>query len=419
MPEKKKLEGLVLKARPEGFLPKYRVLDLADEKGVYCAKLLGDLGAEVIKVEPPRGDKTRFRGPFFKNEVHPEKSLFFLYFNTSKGSITLNLENSVGQEIFKRLLINTDVVVESFPVGYLAKLGLDYPKLKKVNPKLVMASITPYGQTGPLSGYKAEDINVMAMSGYMQLVGEPDQAPLVLGGEQSFYPGSQYAAVGIMAALFHRDAVSGKGQYIDVPMQEAMISYWQEQTPVPMWHKTKENNTRVGAMDAMVTPCGLYPCKDGWISLCVVTPQEWDALAQWIHEVTGDDEVLKDQYKGGLIDRMPVRDMVNVMVINFTEKLNGRDIFLEGQKRKLVVMPVNDVPSLVKDNQLNSRGFWVELDHPVVGKLKYPRGALYSDAIQAPSKAAPLLGEDNERIYCKELGYTREDLAVLRAAGTI
>ena len=410
MPEKKKQEG---------FLPKYRVLDLADEKGVYCGKLLGDLGAEVIKVEPPSGDKTRFRGPFFKGEVHPEKSLFFLYFNTSKGSITLNLENSAGQDIFKKLVKKADVVVESFPVGYLAKLGLDYPKLKKINPKLVMASITPYGQKGPLSGYKAQDINVMAMSGYMQLVGEPDQAPLVLGGEQSFYPGSQYAAVGTMAALFYRDAVSGKGQYVDVPMQEAMISYWQEQTPVTMWQKTKENNTRVGAMDAMVTPCGLYPCKDGWISLCIVTPQEWATLSQWIHEVTGDDEVLKDEYKGGLLDRMPVRDMVNVLVINFTEKLTGREIFLEGQKRKLVVMPVNDVPSLVNDSQLNSRGFWVELNHPVVGKLKYPKGMLYSDAIGAPTKVAPLLGEDNERIYCKELGYSKEDLAVLRAAGVI
>jgi len=405
--------------RDAGFLPPYRVLDLADEKGTYCGKLLGDLGAEVIKVEPPCGDKTRSRGPFFKNEAHPEKSLFFLYFNTSKGSITLNLEDSAGQEIFKKLVKTADVVVESFPVGYLASLGLDYPKLKKINPKLVMTSITPYGQKGPLSDYLAEDINIMAMSGYMQLVGEPDQAPLVLGGEQSFYPGSQYAAVGTVAALYYRDAVSGKGQYVDVPMQEAMISYWQEQTPVPMWQKTRENNTRVGAMDAMVTPCGLYPCKDGWISLCVVTPQEWDALAKWIHEVTGNDEVLKDEYKGGLIERMPVRDMVNVMVMEFTDKLTGREIFLEGQKRKLVVMPVNDVPSLVNDAQLNSRDFWVELDHPVVGKLKYPKGALYSDAIGAPTRAAPLLGEDNERIYCGELRYSKEDLAVLRTAGVV
>jgi crotonobetainyl-CoA:carnitine CoA-transferase CaiB-like acyl-CoA transferase len=403
----------------EGFLPKYRVLDLADEKGAYCGKLLGDLGAEVIKVEPSCGDKMRLRGPFFKNEVHPEKSLHFLYFNTSKGSITLDIENPAGQEIFKKLVKTADVVLESFPVGYLARLGLDYPKLKKVNPKIVMTSITPYGQKGPLSGYKAEDINIFAMSGYMQLVGEPDQAPLVLGGEQTFYPGSQYGAVGTMAALFYRDAVSKKGQYVDVSMQEAMISYWQEQTPVTMWQKTKENNTRVGSMDAMVTPCGLYPCKDGWISLCVVTPQEWDALSQWIYEVTGNAEVLKDEYKGGLISRMPVRDMVNVLVMEFTDKLTGREIFLEGQKRKVVVMPVNDVPSLLNDIQLKSRNFWVTLDHPVVGKLKYPKGALYSDAIGSPTKAAPLLGEDNERIYCGELKYTKEDLAVLRTTGVI
>jgi crotonobetainyl-CoA:carnitine CoA-transferase CaiB-like acyl-CoA transferase len=172
-------------------------------------------------------------------------------------------------------------------------------------------------------------------------------------------------------------------------------------------------------MDAMVTPCGLYPCKDGWISLCVVTPLEWDTLAQWIHEVTGNDEVLQEQYKGGLISRMPVRDMVNVMVIDFTDRLTTRELFLEGQKRKLAVIPVNDAPSLLEDAQLNSRGFWVELDHPVVGKMKYPKGALYSDAIGAPRKAAPLLGEDNERIYCDELGYSKEDLAVLRTTGVI
>ena len=402
-----------------GFLPRYRVLDLADEKGVYCGKLLGDLGADVIKVEPPGGDKTRFRGPFHNNEVHPEKSLHFLYFNTSKGSITLNLEDSTGQAIFKRLAEKADVVVESFPVGYLASLGLGYPALRKINPRLVMSSITPFGQKGPLSGYKATDINIMAMSGYMQLIGEPDQQPLVLGGEQSFYPGAQYAAVGTVAALFYRDATSGKGQHVDVSMQEAMITFWHEQTPVAMWTKEKENVSRVGVMDAMVTPCGLYPCKDGWISLCVVTPLEWDTLAQWIHEVTGNDEVLQEQYKGGLISRMPVRDMVNVMVIDFTDRLTTRELFLEGQKRKLAVLPVNDAPSLLEDAQLNSRGFWVELDHPVVGKMKYPKGALYSDAIGAPRKAAPLLGEDNERIYCDELGYSKEDLAVLRTTGVI
>ncbi len=410
MPGKKKLDG---------FIPRYRVLDLADEKGAYCGKLLGDFGADVIKVEPPAGDKTRFRGPFYKNEVHTEKSLHFLYFNTSKGSITLDIEDSTGQTIFKKLVEKADVVVESFPVGYLDSLGLGYSALRKINPGLVMTSITPYGQKGPQSDYKAADINVLAMSGYMQLIGEPDQPPLVLGGEQTFYPAAQYAATGTLAALFYRDGGSGKGQHVDVSMQEAMITFYHEQTPVAMWEKTRENVTRVGVMDAMVTPCGLYPCKDGWISLCIVTPQEWDTLSAWIYEVTGNEEILKEEYKGGLISRMPVRDMVNVLVIEFTDMLTGEELFLEGQKRRLVVMPVNDVPSLLDDTQLNSRGFWVELDHPVVGRLKYPRGALYSDAIGAPVKAAPLLGEDNERIYCKELGYSKEDLAVLRTTGVI
>lgn len=407
------------KEKGAGFIPRYRVLDLADEKGAYCGKLLGDLGADVIKVEPPGGDKTRCRGPFFKNEAHPEKSLHFLYFNTSKGSITLNMEDPAGQQILRKLAKTADVVVESFPVGYLAGLGLDYAALRKINPRLIMASITPYGQTGPQAWYKAVDINILAMSGYMQLIGEPDQAPLVLGGEQSYYPGAQYAAAGILAALFHRDNVSGKGQHIDVSMQEAMISFYQEQTPVAMWRKTRENVARVGSMDAMVTPCGLYPCKDGWISLCAVTPQEWDALSQWIHEVTGNDEVLQEQYKGGLLARMPVRDMVNVMVIEFADKLTGQELFLEGQKRKLVVIPVNDAPSLLEDSQLNSRNFWVELDHPVVGKLRYPKGALYSDEIEGPRKAAPLIGEDNERIYSQELKFSSEDLAVMRMTGVI
>jgi crotonobetainyl-CoA:carnitine CoA-transferase CaiB-like acyl-CoA transferase len=402
-----------------GFLPRYRVLDLADEKGSYCGKLLGDLGADVIKVEPPGGDKVRFRGPFHKNDVHHEKSLSFLYFNTSKGSVTLNIEDNTGQAIFKRLVESADVVVESSPVGYLAGLGLGYPALRKINPRLVMTSITPFGQKGPQSGYKAADINIMAMSGYMQLVGEPDQQPLVLGGEQSFYPGAQYGAAGTLAALFYRDGGPGKGQHVDISMQEAMITYWHEQTPVAMWNMTKENVSRVGSMDAMVTPCGLYPCKDGWISLCVVTPLEWDTLSQWMYEVTGNEEVLQEQYKGGLISRMPVRDMVNVMVIDFTDRLTARELFLEGQKRKLVVMPVNDVPSVLNDTQLGSRNFWVELNHPVVGKLKYPKGPLYSEDIGVPRKAAPLLGEDNERIYCGELGYSSEDLAVLSTTGVI
>jgi len=404
----------------EQFLKPYRVLDLSDEKGAFCGKLLGDLGADVIKVEPPTGDSMRFRGPFAGNEVHPEKSLHFLYFNTSKGSITLNIETSGGRDIFRTLAGKADVVIESFPSGYLASLGLDYPKLRDENPRLVMCSITPFGQKGPLSRYKAADIVVMAMSGYMQLIGDPGGEPLVPGGEQSFYPASQYAAVGIAAALFWRDAISGEGQRIDVSMQEAMITYYQEQTPATMWCKTGQNLSPIGAMGGIAPPCGIYPCKDGWFSFSVVTPEEWDTLAHWMHEVTGNDEVLEEKYRGGFFARIPHRDMVNALIIEFADRLSARELFLEGQKRNLAVLPVNTVADLLEDQQLNERGFWVNLDHPVVRELRYPSLPYYSGTSGgAPRKAAPLLGEDNVRIYCGELGYSLEDLSVLRTAGTI
>src|SRR3972149_7878346 len=145
-------------SRLEGFLPPYRILELVDEKGVFCGKLLADLGLEVRKVEPPQGAKTRFIGPFYHHEVHPEKSLYFLYYNTSKRSLTLNLQHHDGQSIFKRLVETADVLLETYPPGYLKSLGLGYEALRQINPRLVLASITPFGQSGPYRDFKSSDL---------------------------------------------------------------------------------------------------------------------------------------------------------------------------------------------------------------------------------------------------------------------
>lgn len=405
--------------REPGFLPPYRVLDLTDEKGVYCGKLLGDLGAEVIKVEPPGGDGTRSKGPFHNNKVHPEKSLYFLYYNASKGSITLNLEHSDGRAIFERLIETADALVESLSVGYLAGLGLNYPVLQELNPRLVMASITPFGQTGPLKDYKASDLIVMGMSGYMQVTGDPYGVPVRFGDEQSHFAPSQYAAVAIVAALYHRDAISGRGQYIDISMQEAVNTYCCTIVQEAGWLVTGENIIRQGPTSPWNFPSGLYSCKDGWIGMYVVTPEHWDALAKWMYEVTGNEEILAEKYRGGLLVRNPYIDVLEAMFLDFTGNLTAQEIFQEGQKRGIAVLPVNSVADLLADPQLAARDFWVELDHPVVGRMKYPRGAMYSECIPPPQKAAPLLGEDNERIYCDELGYTKSELAVLRTAGII
>ena len=404
----------------ESFLPAYRVLDLTDEKGVFCTKLLADHGADVIKVEPLRGDRGRSRGPFPSNQPHHERSMYFLFYNTNKRSITLDLETPTGQSIFRRLAEKADVVVETSPVGYMKGLGLDYEALKGVNPGLVMASITPFGQTGPWKDYKSSDLIAMAASGYMQITGEPSGPPLRLGNEQSHFPGAQYAVVAILAALYFRDMLGGTGQHIDVSLQESLITYYTDAHPALAWMQRKENVTRVGTNSTLVVPLGAFPCKDGWISAGIITPREWDTLAQWIYEVTGNGEILEEQYKGGNQERAPYIDVITAMFMDFTARFTAEELFHEGQKRNLVFIPVNDVGGVLEDPQLDSSHFWTELDHPQVGRLKYPLGIFYGeDMPPLGNAAAPQLGQDNAAIYCEELGYTKEELTILRSAGVI
>ena len=400
-------------------LPPYRILDLAGGPGVFCGKLLADYGADVIKIEPPSGDYGRSKGPFLGDEPHPEQSMYFLFYNTNKRSITLNLETVLGQTIFKRLAATADAVVESFPVDYLKGLGLDYESLKEANPGLVMASVTPFGQEGPWKDYKSSDLIALAASGYMQITGDPDAPPVRQGNEQSHFPGAQYAAVAILAALYYRDALGGTGQYIDVSQQESLITYYTDAHPALLWMQLEQNVTRVGTNSTLVIPLGAYPCKDGWISAGVIPPREWEGLSQWIYEVTGNEEVLSEQYKGGTQERAPYIDVITAMFIDFTMRFTAEELFHEGQKRNLVFIPVNNVSDLVGDPQLEASNLWAKMDHLQVGSLKYPLGVFNSEEVSPSARPAPQLGQDNEAVYCHELGYRKEDLAFLRSAGVI
>ena len=199
------------KEKMEGMLSPYRVLDLTDEKGFLCGKLLGDLGADVIKVERPGGDPARSIGPFYHDEADPEKSLFWFAFNTSKRGITLDIETAEGQEVFKRLVESADFVIESFPPGYMDQLGLGYSALEEVNPGIIMVSITPFGQTGPYKDYKAPDIVAWAMGGSMYPFGNADRPPVRISHHsQAYLHASGEAAVGAMLALYYR-SITGEG----------------------------------------------------------------------------------------------------------------------------------------------------------------------------------------------------------------
>jgi crotonobetainyl-CoA:carnitine CoA-transferase CaiB-like acyl-CoA transferase len=226
-------------------LPPYRVLDLSGPEAVFCGKLLAGYGADVVKVEPPIGDPSRSNGPFAGDQVHPERSLYFLFYNTNKRSVTLDLESARDQALFKQLVAKDDVALESHPVGYLASLGLDYDALREINPGLVMTSVTSFGQTGPWKDYKSSDLIALASSGFMQVTGDPDGPSLRQGNEQSHFPGAQYAATAILAALYYRDMVGGEGQYIDVSLQEALITYYTDAHPALAWMQMEQNVIRV------------------------------------------------------------------------------------------------------------------------------------------------------------------------------
>jgi len=209
-----------------------RVLDLAGEPGWYCGKLLAELGADVIKVEPPGGDPGRRIGPFYHDEVDPQKSLYFFAHNTSKRSVTLNIATADGLALFRRLAATADVVIETFPPGFLESLGVGYQALAQARPGIIVASITGFGQSGPHSHYKAPDIVAVAMSGMMFLAGFPDEAPNRPYGNQSHYCASIQAATGILTALLHRDR-TGEGQQVEVSMQEALSM--NQETAMQTW----------------------------------------------------------------------------------------------------------------------------------------------------------------------------------------
>lgn len=404
---------------PGMLLPPYRVLDLSGPAAVFCGKLLADYGADVVRVEPPDGDPSRRRRPFIADAPGPERSLYFLFYNTNKRSITLDLQSPPGRDLFRRLASQADVVLESFPVGYMDSLGLSYDALREINPGIIMASVTPFGQTGPWKDYQSTDLIALAASGFMQITGEPGGPPMRQGNEQSHFPGAQFAAAAILAALYHRDFGGGQGQHIDVSLQEALITYYSDAHPALAWMQMQENVTRVGATSTLVIPLGAYPCADGWISAGIITPREWDTLAQWIYEVTGNEEVLNDAYRGGNQDRAPHNDIITALVIDFTTRYTGEYLFHEGQRRNLVFIPVNTVADLLADPQLDASNFWFPLHHPETGTLQYPLGVFDSEEVSPATNPAPRLGQDNAAIYGSELGLSDAELDQLRRDGVI
>ncbi len=414
------------KQKNERMLSPYRVLDLTDEKGFLCGKILGDLGADVIKIEPPGGDPARNMGPYYHDIPEPEKSLFWFAYNTSKRGITLNLNTADGRDIFKKLLKTADLVIESSAPAHMEKLGLGYEDLSLINPELIMTSITPFGQNGPYKDYKAADIVISALGGTMTIAGDPDDQPLNFSVEQTYPQAGAQAAAATMMALHYREFHQGGGQHIDVSMQECMT--WAAWLQVQFWELSRILLRRAGwrVTRGALKKLNIFPCKDGYISWSVYTGGQGSktrALVDWMEE-----EGMAGNLKGinwGAIDF----DKVTQEQLDHWESEFGkfflrhtkRYLHEEATKRDIWLFPVNTTEDILKNPQLASRGFWVKVDHPELqGPINYPGAPLIlSETPWAISGRAPLIGEHNQEIYQRELGLSVEDLVILKEAGVI
>ncbi len=423
----------MITSHSDSLLQSCRVLDLTDPKGMFCSKILGGLGADVIKIEPPGGDPTRRFGPFFGDTPHPERSLLWYLWNTSKRSITLNIETPDGQDLFRRLAGTAHFVVESFAPGHMESLGLGYNVLSQTNPGLVMVSITAYGQTGPYSHHKSCDLTGIATGGLLFLTGDGDRPPLRINASQAYFQAGLHAATGAMIAHYYRQA-TGEGQYVDVSMQEAVVRTLF--TTQATWNLNHVNRQREGIPYDQGPPLGMAPlrrsvfkCKDGHVAVAS-SDTSIRTLVDWIAEggLDGDlkdwaERTFKANPKLSFVGQLdPIgRDHMETALARFLVTMTKDDLQAGALQRHLMFGVVNTPADLLRNRQLRSREFFVEVDHPELGRsLTYPgapfKASLTPYHIQRP---APLIGEHNHEVYCQELGISPRQLAMLKAGGVI
>lgn len=385
--------------------------------GAFCAKLMADLGAEVIKIEPPGiGDQARRSEPFFKDVPDSDGSGLFLYLNMNKYGITLDLKNALGTKIFHQLIKGADILIENWPPSVAKKLGIDYKTLSKINPRLIVTSITPFGQNGPYRDYKATElisfhtggIGSRTPGGVTDPLKEP---PLKAGGHQAEFMAGLAGATATMFAVFAR-AASGKGQHVDVSVQEAVAST--TFGDIANWtyeRKVTPRTTEFG----MVGGGGLIPAKDGYVTVLGNQDYQWNALV----ELMGNPAWAKEERFSSFISRIERWSELKPLIMQWTTQHSKEEIYKACQAKRVPCYAVNRIDEVVQSEQLAFRGFFQEIEHPKVGRLRYPTTP-YKFSATPPQirKRAPLLGEDNAEILVK-LGYSKEDLIKIREAGAI
>ncbi|HSF29071.1 MAG TPA: CoA transferase [Candidatus Tectomicrobia bacterium] len=385
-----------------------RVLDLSENvAGPFCTKLLAELGAEVIKVEPPgTGDASRRAGPFPGAMPNPEQSALFLYLNTGKKSVTLDLVSQTGSAILRCLAQECDILVESYAPGYLEQLALGYEALERLNSGLIYTSVTPFGQSGPYRDYQGSDLIAQALGGLMQTIGLPDREPLKIGGHAALYTTGLSAFSATMMALYAREA-QGYGQHVDVSAMETMAV---AQIHSSIHHQFGRAPVR--------RESPLVRAQDGWVSPGLERGVRQDTWGR-VCELIGRPELKDDPAFNTPEARREHQQDLLAILSTWTTTRPKEEIYHLLQELRSVAGYVATVEDLLASRQLLARQFFRVLDHPYAGKAVYAGAPFCIQGERRRSPRAPLLGEHNRQIYCGRLGFSAAELARLRGLGTI
>jgi crotonobetainyl-CoA:carnitine CoA-transferase CaiB-like acyl-CoA transferase len=409
-----------------------RVLDLTGEIGFLAGKVLADMGADVVKIEPRGGDPSRRHGPFYGNVVDPNYSLGWWAQNANKRGVTVDLTTVTGREIFLQLVQGADILIESSGPRAMGELGLSYAELSALRPELIYASVTAYGGEGPHSDFVATDLNIQGMGTHMYLTGDSDRPPVRVGIPVGYYHAGVEAAAAITIALYHRSR-SGVGQAIDVSSQECII--WTLLNTTMTWQMVAREEQRGGAVRkeraATIETRLVWECRDGLVHFVPIgggggasRVKSWHTFVQWMEsEGFGDPILLAKDWNGK--DMYGITqgeyDALSLQVGKFLMTKGMSELYERALNDQLLLAPIAGIPDVVHSPQLAARDFFVDVWHPELDThVKYPGPfAKLSATPLSVRRRAPLIGEHNVEIFSDELGFSREKLELLAEAGVI
>lgn len=396
-----------------------RVIDLTNENGVYCTKLLAQMGAEVIRIEPPQGDSIRFTGPFADEENAVETGLFHISNNAGKKSITLDITKSRGKDILLDLIRTADILVETSRPGTMENMELDYEHLQAIRPELVMCSITPFGQNGPYSGWNSSsDIIPFAMAGPMFEYGNPGREPLQIGLNFLANAVGVYAVSGIVALIYAR-ASTGTGDYLDIAMYD-VAGTWRNMAIGTCQIPPYTIPTRTGSQGGFV-PFNYYKCRDGFVSISGIT--QWTQCIQWMKDKgvdPGDFEDPKYLPDAGFNKyRFEKVDEFNQKMLELSIQYSKQEMMDEGQRRGVPVGTSETAATVFDSPHYKARGVFKVVEHPFIGSYKTVKSVVnYSATTMIDDVSAPLLGDHNDEVF-QGLGLTEAEIVSLKQNAVI